>query len=202
MATSRATGRTSLYGDDAVIFVTVGAQMPFDRLVRTVDQWAQSRGRSDVFAQIGLSNNVPRHFQSKQFLDPVEFRERVESARVVVSHAGMGSIITALEFGKPIIVMPRHARLKETRNDHQIATGNHLAEMGRVNLACDEQMLLEKLDQLDSFCGQARIRAHASPELISAIRAYINEGTHSKGASGSFTKPARSMPNIRKDDSL
>ena len=154
--------------------------MPFDRLIRAVDQWAGSRGISDVFAQIGPSNNEPKHLQSKQFLDPMEFRERVESARVVIAHAGMGSIITALEFGKPIIVMPRHASLRETRNDHQIATAKHLAEMGRVIPAWDEQILLQKLDQLDSFCGRGPIDAHASPRLISVVRAFIEQGTHSE----------------------
>ena len=36
-----------------MIFVTVGGQTPFDRLVRTVDNWALQHACSDAFAQIG-----------------------------------------------------------------------------------------------------------------------------------------------------
>lgn len=38
-----------------MIFVTVGTQVQFDRLIRTVDEWAGARARSDIFAQIGPS---------------------------------------------------------------------------------------------------------------------------------------------------
>ena len=41
--------------------------------------------------------------------------------QVVIAHDEMGSIITALEMGKPIVVMPRRAELGEHRNDHQVA---------------------------------------------------------------------------------
>ena len=106
-----------------MIFVTVGAQMPFDRLVKAVDQWAASQGRGDV-AQIGSTDYRPSAIQWTRFLDPEKFKHRFETAKVVVAHAGTGSIITALQLGKPILVMPRRANLRETRNDHQVATAD------------------------------------------------------------------------------
>ena len=36
-----------------MIFVTVGTDSPFDRLMQVVDEWAAASGRTDVFAQIG-----------------------------------------------------------------------------------------------------------------------------------------------------
>ena len=114
-----------------MIFVTVGTQGQFDRLIRTVDEWAGLRGRTDVFAQTGPSDYRPEHIRSKPFIDPTEFRKHVESASLVIAHAGMGSIITALEFGKHIIVMPRRADLGEHRNDHQVATAKRFAATGR-----------------------------------------------------------------------
>jgi UDP-N-acetylglucosamine transferase subunit ALG13 len=132
-----------------VIFVTVGAQMPFDRLVRSVDEWAGSRGRRDVFAQIGPSSYEPRHIRHSRFIAPLEFRRHVEHADVIVAHAGMGSIISAVELGKPILVMPRRGDLGETRNDHQIATAERFGAMQLVQVATDEQDLLRKLDAFD-----------------------------------------------------
>jgi len=88
-----------------MIFVTVGAQMPFDRLVKTVDQWACERGRDDVFAQIGMTDYRPSNIQWTDFLTAEEFKQRFEAANVIVAHAGTGSIITALQLGKPILIM-------------------------------------------------------------------------------------------------
>ena len=90
-----------------MIFVTVGAQMPFDRLVRAVDEWAGQSGTRDVFAQIGTTDLRPRHIEWVSFLQPAEFLERVRAARLIIAHAGMGSILTALGLGKQILVMPR-----------------------------------------------------------------------------------------------
>jgi UDP-N-acetylglucosamine transferase subunit ALG13 len=156
-----------------LIFVTVGAQMPFDRMVRAVDRWAQACGREDVVAQIGPTDWRPAHIRWTRFLDPAQFREHVESARVVIAHAGMGSILTALELGKPIIVMPRRGELRETRNDHQVATARQLLAQGRVQVAVDEDELLGKLEQIDSIRATPRIAPHASPQLISAIRQFV-----------------------------
>ena len=36
-----------------MIFVTVGTQLAFDRMIKAVDEWAGARGRTDVFAQVG-----------------------------------------------------------------------------------------------------------------------------------------------------
>ena len=157
-----------------MIFVTVGAQMPFDRLIRAVDTWATSRARVDIFAQIGPSDFRPKSIGSERFIDPQEFRKRVEAASGIVAHAGMGTILTALEYGKPIIVMPRRGDLRETRNDHQIATATHLSEQGRIIVAFDERELIKKLDQFETSQPIERIEPHASPRLIATIRNFID----------------------------
>lgn len=163
----------TLLGECVVIFVTVGAQMPFDRLIRTVDEWAYQRRRSDVFAQIGPSNYRSKAISTVQFMEPVEFQKRMQDAHVIVAHAGMGSIIKALEHGKPIVVMPRRGHLLETRNDHQVATAKQLATTGRVIPAYDEDELRERLDHLGNVQSPERIATHASPALIEAVRSFI-----------------------------
>ena len=165
-----------------MIFVTVGAQMPFDRLIRAVDEWAALRGRSDIFAQIGASDYRSKAINATRFIDPPEFRKRVEAAKVIVAHAGMGTIITALEHGKPIIVMPRRGNLRETRNDHQVATVRHLAKQDRVVVAFDELQLIERLDQFESLREATRIDAHASSHLIGALRNFIEKEFTSSAA--------------------
>lgn len=157
-----------------MIFVTVGAQMPFDRLVRTVDSWAMETGRSDVFIQTGDSQYTPKHASFSRFLDPEQFRQHVTEAKVIVAHAGMGSVLTALQYGKPIIVMPRRGALRETRNDHQVASAKRLAEQGRVSVAFDETELRSRLDTLEAIAPSERVSPFASPKLLSALRRFVN----------------------------
>lgn len=156
-----------------MIFLTVGTQGPFDRLVRAVDDWARARGRDDVYAQIGDSRYRPQHIAATRFLSADEFKEKIQAASLIVSHAGMGTIITALELGKPIIILPRRSDLKEHRNDHQIATAGQLAPLGRVVAAVDEADLMRKLDLVDTMAGAAPIVTEASPRLIAALCAFI-----------------------------
>lgn len=158
-----------------MIFLTVGAQMPFDRLVRTVDQWAGERGRDDVFAQIGLTDYRPSNIQWTQFLDPAEFKRRCEAARVVIAHAGTGSIITALQLGRPILIMPRRASLQETRSDHQVGTAERFRRFESVTVAWDEKELLARLEGIDNLSGRQHIEPYASRELVAAIREFIED---------------------------
>jgi UDP-N-acetylglucosamine transferase subunit ALG13 len=157
-----------------MILVTVGSQEPFDRLIIAVDEWAASSGRSDVFTQIAAGTYRPKHVRFTGFLDPPEFQHLIREAKIVVAHAGMGSIIAALELGKPIVVMPRLARFRETRNDHQVAAAKHFGEQGRVIVARDEQELPEKLEYALTLGQRDRIDTQASPQLIATIRAFVD----------------------------
>jgi UDP-N-acetylglucosamine transferase subunit ALG13 len=159
-----------------MIFATVGTQGQFDRLIRTVDAWAGARGRTDVFAQTGPSDYRAEYIRTERFVDPSEFRSRVEAAGLVIAHAGMGSIITALELGKRIIVMPRRASLGEQRNDHQFATAKWFGEQGRIAVAFNEQELMKQLDRVELCDEAACASTQVSPRLISTIRAFIEMG--------------------------
>ncbi|HTZ48951.1 MAG TPA: glycosyltransferase [Verrucomicrobiae bacterium] len=186
-----------------MIFVTVGSSEPFDRLVHAVDEWAEQRGRTDVFAQIGRSNYQPKHIECSQFLGPSEFRERFDAAEFVVAHAGMGSIITALEIGKTMVVMPRRAHLGETRSDHQVATADRFGQQGHVLVAMDEHALSNKLDEAQTVLTTNQVGPTASPLLISTIRNFIENPaaldleTRKQGAIASFIRKIGKNPPLK-----
>jgi UDP-N-acetylglucosamine transferase subunit ALG13 len=167
-----------------MIFVTVGSQAPFDRLIQGVEQWARSRARFDVFAQIASSNLQPGHIKFTQFLEPADFSRAMQESSLIVAHAGMGSIISALELGKPIVVMPRRADLRETRNDHQIATAKRFGEQERIIVASDERDLPARLDYAVTLGGTERIHSQASPRLIATIREFLEGRPHQTAVVG------------------
>lgn len=158
-----------------MIFVTVGMQMPFDRLCQAIDQWAGESGRDDVFMQIGATDWRPSHVPFTTKVAPDEFNARISEADLLVMHAGIGSIVSAVECGKPILVMPRRMKFRETRNDHQVATANRLSGMESIQVAMDEDELILKLKQFKAVTQPDPIEAHAAPELIERIRSFIHQ---------------------------
>ena len=160
-----------------MIFVTVGTDQPFDRMMKVVDAWAAECGRTDLFAQIGDGGWEPKSIPFTRFLNPVEFKERFVAARLIISHAGMGTILSALHHGKPILVMPKKASLGEHRNEHQLATAHHMMRSAGVNVAFDEMELRERLDHLDSLVPSTRIGSHASDSLIQGLRNFIHSAS-------------------------
>ena len=135
-----------------MIFLTIGTLHPFDRLVKTVDSLAGS-GRIDepVIGQIGFGDYQPQNMQSFQVLEKKEFDGYMEKASLIISHAGMGSIITAITLQKPMIVMPRLEKYKEHVNDHQLDTARKFEELGIVLVAETEDELVEKIARVSNF---------------------------------------------------
>lgn len=158
-----------------MIFVTVGSDIPFDRLVKAVNRWARERNRHDIFAQVGKGGWEPDFVPFAAMLEPPEFKERLVASSIVVGHAGMGTILSALQSSKPILVMPRRGHLGETRNDHQMATARELLAMSAVNVAFDEEELTACLDRLGEFVPNERISPFASQELVGALHGFIHE---------------------------
>lgn len=159
-----------------MIFVTVGEQLPFDRLICTVDEYALTL-KQNIFAQIGETPKIPNNIEYKNFLDPGEFKEIFKKADLIVAHAGMGTIITALEQEKPIIVMPRQASLGEHRNDHQFATAKRFLKLNYISVAFDEDELRKKLKKLNHVGELRKIvsKIDPAPLLIKTIKNFIHK---------------------------
>ncbi len=160
-----------------MIFVTVGTDLPFDRMVRVVDQWARETDRKDVFAQIGEGGWKPEFIPSAEFLEPAEFKQRIKEATLIIAHAGMGTIISSLLHGKAVLVMPKKASLGEQRNEHQLATAKRMMEMGKVHVAADETELRTMLNEVDTLAPRSQIGSSASPELVAGLRNFIHSGS-------------------------
>lgn len=164
----------------SVIFLTVGTQLPFNRLTRVVDAWCARSGRgSDVFGQmgrLGTDDYRPSAFTWVESLTPDEFDQHIAKARLVISHAGMGSIIAALDCCAPILILPRRASLGEQRSDHQVATARRFADRPGVLTATEAEDIPDLIDQSLARPDQPKPIApppFADDALIDALRRLI-----------------------------
>ncbi len=156
------------------LLLTVGAQMPFDRLVAAVDAWAGLHPEHEIVAQIGETELRPRHLRSQAFLEPAAFEEACSNADVLVGHAGIGTLFAAMERGKHALVLPRRAGLRETRNDHQLATARRFAEYAGVRVAWDETELAGMLDGLHAAGPLAAQPPPRDTPLLRALSAFVD----------------------------
>jgi UDP-N-acetylglucosamine transferase subunit ALG13 len=155
-----------------VILATVGTQLAFDRMIRAVDAWANESGEK-VVAQIGPGDFEPT-IDFQRFFSANELNEKMAAAEVIVSHAGMGSILTAMTLGKPIAIVPRYAKLGEHRNDHQLATAKRFEGNDFVEVVYDESKLGEAIAALRGRQLGGCISGFAPDATIKAIRDLIN----------------------------
>ena len=164
-----------------MIFVTVGTQFPFDRLVRGADDFARSHPGlgGEWLAQTGHGTYAPTSLTAEPFVDAGECDRRLSAADLIVCHAGMGTVLTALTAGTPAVVMPRRADLGEHRNDHQLDTAAWMRELPGVTVVeTDDELAAALAAHLAGdrpAAGEAAevLSPHARPELLEAVSAFV-----------------------------
>lgn len=166
-----------------MIFLTTGTQLPFDRLVRAVDAWLDGAASPpEICAQVlppPRDAYVPRHFETVARFSPAEYAAAFERADLIVSHAGMGTVLTALTEGKRICIMPRQMRYGEHRNDHQLSTAERLGAHPGLFTAYDEHDLPRCLDgalQADEGGRDVRVGPFADQGFTDRLRNFILTG--------------------------
>jgi UDP-N-acetylglucosamine transferase subunit ALG13 len=130
-----------------MIFVTVGNDFRgFDRLLRKMDEIAL-RIPNDMVIQRGYSRYLPKNTKHFDFVSMNKAIEYIQKSRLVVSHAGIGTIILCKEYGIPILILPRRKAYGEHMNDHQLEIAQALEKREGENIyvVYGEDQLEEKI---------------------------------------------------------
>mgnify|MGYP006266895767 CR=1 FL=1 len=168
------------------LFLTVGSQTPFDRLVTAVNQWARQQNQWAVQAQIGQTQLAQAERDALHCLGTLsshEYEQHCRCADLIVAHAGMGTVLTALQMGKPLVVLPRRAAFRETRNDHQLGTLRWLADRPGIWCALDETELPHTLDRacasiMNGEFSEPVIAASCQGPLVSFLKQRLQAHLH------------------------
>jgi len=158
-----------------MIFLTVGTYpLSFERLVEATDTMI-TKGfiEEGVFAQVGVCNYKPKNMEYVEMLQKEVYDYYFEKASAVISHAGIGTIMMALDNEKPLLVMPRLQKYGEVVNEHQIATAKRFEELGHVLVAYTEEGLPDKLRELKTFVPKPR--ENQAKAVADRISKFLNE---------------------------
>jgi UDP-N-acetylglucosamine transferase subunit ALG13 len=152
-----------------MILVAVGSsQFPFDRLLRAVDDVL--RRDEPLVVQHGPSELRPRGATCVPFLPMDDLARLIREARVVVTHAGVGSILLSLANGKRPCVVPRRRSFRETVDDHQLESARRFARAGLVTLVEEPRGLADVITQASAIYEPA---LEGESRLVGDLRTYL-----------------------------
>ena len=117
-----------------MIFVTLGTQdKSFKRLLQGIDECIASGIIKDkVIVQAGYTKYDSKNMKIFDLLDKEEFDKYIRECDLLITHGGVGSILTGLKNDKIVIASPRLAKYNEHMNDHQIQIVSRFSEMGYI----------------------------------------------------------------------
>jgi UDP-N-acetylglucosamine transferase subunit ALG13 len=158
-----------------MIFVTVGSMFPFDRMIMMMDQWTSQNQPQEVFAQIGGGKYEPTYMRWQRIVPPNEYKNVIKACEVIVAHAGTGSVFTASEFQKPIVLIPRRAAQNEHTTDHQLDTAKWLENRPGIFVAWSEGCLAQAIDEAKQAPEklQSSIPTSAPQPFLQRIRNFL-----------------------------
>lgn len=131
-----------------MIFVTIGTQdKQFDRLLEAADKLDIDE---KIIIQVGVSNyKIKRkNVEIYDYMSEKQFIGFMKEARVVITHAGVASIVTGLKLHKKMIVAARLSKYGEHVNDHQLQILDVFSKAGYI-LRLDDFNDLGKLIETD-----------------------------------------------------
>lgn len=158
-----------------MILVTVGTnEARFDRLLRALETLPPD---TELVVQHGPSGIRPNRARCFDYLEFDELVRQIERSSVVITHAGVGSVMTALANGRRPVVVPRLARFGEAVDDHQLEFGRRAAEAGLVRLVENPNDLAAAVAQEN----QVTTTPHRpDARLVDELRSYVGAAVESR----------------------
>ena len=136
-----------------MIFVTLGTQdKSFKRLLKAVDKAIENKEIKDkVIVQAGYTKYNSKNMCIFDLLDKDDFDKYIKECDLLITHGGVGSILTGLKNNKKVIACPRLAKYNEHMNDHQIQIIERFTESGFILPYNENDDLSKIIKQVPKF---------------------------------------------------
>lgn len=136
-----------------MIFLALGTQkFQCNRLLKKIDDLKLSGVITDtVFAQVGHSDYIPKTYECVKFLNKEEFDEKINECSLLITHSGVGTILSGINHKKPIIVFPRLKKYKEHVDDHQLDIARAFSQKDLVLMCGEDDDLSELIMKSKTF---------------------------------------------------
>lgn len=137
------------------ILVTTGASSEYNffRLLKAIDSLCDKKiiDCENLIVQSTDQGYKPKNYKLCQMMPNDEFKTVMSNVDIVISHAGTGTIATALKMNKKLILFPRLKEYGELIDDHQLQICQLFADKGYVMLARNEEELKDCIINSNNF---------------------------------------------------
>ena len=150
-----------------MILVTLGTQdKPFNRLLENIDKEIEKGNIKDkVVVQAGHTKYQSNNMEIYDLLDRDEFQKLISKCDLLITHGGVGSILSGLKNNKKVIVAPRLSKYGEHMNDHQIQIVNNFVKEGYI---------LGYYEDDDLGCILKRVKKFSPNKYISNTEKFVS----------------------------
>ena len=155
------------------IFVMFGTQdKRFDRLLNAILE-SDFIKNNDVYVQLGYTKGTYKGIHCQEYYTEEELIHQIEIADLIITHAGVGAIVSALKQKKRVIVVPRLGKFKEQNNDHQVQIMDRFDKQGYI-IPCTD---LTKLDEIVNNAYKFKLLEYKTEKqgIIAEISDFINK---------------------------
>lgn len=158
-----------------MILVTLGTQdKTFVRLLDEIDMLINKGIIQDkVIVQAGFTKYSSDNMEIFDLIPQDEFNNLMSKADLVITHGGVGNIISALEKNKKVIAVPRLAKYGEHINDHQTQIIAKFNDLGYIIGLQDVDELDRAIKEVKKFKPQKFV--HDNSKMLSLVSKLIDE---------------------------
>ena len=157
-----------------MILVTLGTQdKSFDRLLIEIDRLIEKKVIKDsVVAQTGHTKYNSKNIKTIDFISPKELDKLRNDASLIITHAGVGSILDSIKLNKKVIGVPRLKEYGEHTNNHQLQILDKFYNDGYIIKASSVEDLENALSKVKDF----KVKNYKSntKNMINLIENYID----------------------------
>lgn len=136
-----------------MILITLGTQdKQFTRLLDVVqNEISKGNIKDKVVVQAGHTKYESKDMKIFDLIDREKFSKLISECDILITHGGVGSIITGLQNNKKVIVVPRLAKYDEHMNDHQLQITENFSKAGYILPLYENDDLEKVLKDIKSF---------------------------------------------------
>ena len=158
-----------------MILVLLGTQNnSFHRLLEEIQKNIDNENiQEEVVVQKGYTKFESKDMTIYDELPIEKFNELIEKADLVITHGGVGSIISSVTRGKKVIAVPRLKKYNEHVNDHQLDIIQTFDEMGYIIGIQEVQQLGEAIKKVKEFKPKEYIKNTGN--IIKIIEDFVDK---------------------------
>ena len=161
-----------------MIFVTLGTQdKDFSRLLKAIDKEIEKGTiKEKVIVQAGHTKYESKNMEIFDLIPTDEFNEIIEKCDLIITHGGVGNILSAIKKNKPVIAAARLKKFKEHTNDHQKQIIGEFSKQGYILELRDFGKVGKMVEKAKTF--KAKKFKSNTNNMIKLIEDYIEEDNH------------------------